>query len=141
KSNTLLNESPGAGYLERRWPEVFKANGAWPIKSLRQAFLDGSLERLFNPREDLERKVPVFVAPGDFGLASVDQPGSRYQCVWFKEAISPDEVAFDADVYLPSKERKREGDPYGFCGRRNIRRRRCSGSRRKYAGHQKRRQS
>jgi hypothetical protein len=104
KSNALLNESPGAGYLERRWPEAFKATGAWPIKSLRQAFLDGSLERLINPDEYLRRKVPEFVARGDFGLASGYQPPG-YQRVWFNEPISPDEVSFDADVYLLKKEK------------------------------------
>jgi hypothetical protein len=63
KSNALLNESPGAGYLERRWPEAFKASGAWPIRSLRQAFLDGSLERLINPDEYLKLKVPDSALP------------------------------------------------------------------------------
>jgi hypothetical protein len=101
----LLNESPGAGYLERRWPEAFKASGAWPIKSLRQAFLDGSLERLINPDEHLKRKVPEFVERGDFGLASGEQAGGTYQRVWFKEAISSDEVSFDADVYLLKMEK------------------------------------
>jgi hypothetical protein len=105
KSNALLNESPGAGYLERRWPEAFKASGAWPIKSLRQAFLDGSLERLINPDEYLKRKVPEFIASGDFGLASGDQPGGGYQRIWFSEPMSADEVSFDPDVYLLKKER------------------------------------
>jgi hypothetical protein len=105
KSNALLNESPGAGYLERRWPEAFKASGAWPIKSLRQAFLDGSLERLINPDEYLKRKIPEFVARGDFGLASGEQIGGAYQRVWFDEAISSDEVSFDPDVYLLKKEK------------------------------------
>jgi Protein of unknown function (DUF499) len=104
KSNALLNESPGAGYLERRWPEAFKASGAWPIKSLRQAFLDGSLERLINPDEYLKRKVPEFIASGDFGLASGDQPGGGYQRIWFSEPMSADEVSFDPDVYLLKKE-------------------------------------
>jgi hypothetical protein len=105
KSNALLNESPGAGYLDRRWPEAFKASGAWPIKSLRQAFLDGSLERLINPDEYLKRKIPEFVARGDFGLASGEQAGGGYQRVWFSESISSDEVSFDADVYLLKKEK------------------------------------
>jgi len=107
KSNALLNDSPGAGYLERRWPEAFKATGAWPIKSLRQAFLDGSLERLINPDEYLKRKVPEFVAQGDFGLASGDQPAGAYQRIWFNEPVSADEVSFDADVYLLKKEKAR----------------------------------
>jgi len=105
KSNALLNESPGAAYLERRWPEAFKASGAWPIKSLRQAFLDGSLERLINPDEYLKRKIPEFVARGDFGLASGEQPAGGYQRIWFNESISPEEVSFDADVYLLKKEK------------------------------------
>ncbi len=101
----MLNESPGAGYLERRWPEAFKQSGAWPIKSLRQAFLDGSLERLINPDEYLKRKIPEFVAHGDFGLASGDQAGRGYQRIWFNEPVSADEVSFDADVYLLKKEK------------------------------------
>ncbi len=105
RSNALLNESPGAGYLERRWPEAFKATGAWPLKSLRQAFLDGSLDRVIYPDEYLKRKVPEFVAKGDFGLASGDQPGGGFDRVWFRESISPDEVSFDTGVYLLRRER------------------------------------
>jgi hypothetical protein len=105
RSNALLNESPGAGYLERRWPEAFKANGAWPLKSLRQAFLDGSLDRVIYPDEYLKRKVPEFVAKGDFGLASGDRPGGGFDRVWFHESISADEVSFDAGVYLIRRER------------------------------------
>jgi Protein of unknown function (DUF499) len=105
RSNALLNESPGAGYLERRWPEAFKASGAWPLKSLRQAFLDGSLDRVINPDEYLKRKVPEFVAKGDFGLASGDKPGNGFERIWFREPISPDEVSFDSGVYLLRRER------------------------------------
>jgi hypothetical protein len=105
RSNALLNESPGAGYLERRWPEAFKASAAWPLKSLRQALLDGSLDRVISPDEYLKRKVPEFVAKGDFGLASGDQPGGDFDRVWFRESISPDEVSFDAGVYLLRRER------------------------------------
>ena len=54
KSRALLNESPGAGYLERRWAEPFKKSGAWPISALRQAFLNGTLERLLEPDSYLE---------------------------------------------------------------------------------------
>jgi hypothetical protein len=105
KSNALLNESPGAGYLERRWPDAFKATGAWPLKSLRQAFLDGALDRVISPDEYLKRKIPEFVAKGDFALASGDQPGGGFERVWFREPISPDEVAFDAGVYLLRRDR------------------------------------
>ena len=105
KSNTLLNESPGAGYLDRRWPQAFKETGAWPIKSLRQAFLDGSLDRLISPDEYLKRKIPEFVANGDFGLASGQQQDGTFQHLWFKQPVSPDEVSFDPDVYLVKKTR------------------------------------
>ena len=105
RSNALINESPGASWLERRWPEAFKATGAWPLRSLRQAFLDGSLDRVINPDEYLKRKVPEFVAKGDFALASGDQPGGGFERVWFRELISPDEVAFDAGIYLLRRER------------------------------------
>ncbi|MFQ5849842.1 MAG: DUF499 domain-containing protein, partial [Candidatus Binatia bacterium] len=46
KSNALLNESVGAGYLDRNWPPALKESGAWPLSSLRQSFLNGSLTRL-----------------------------------------------------------------------------------------------
>jgi len=105
RSNALLNESPGAGYLERRWLEAFKVTGAWPLKSLRQAFLDGSLDRVIHPDEYLKRKVPEFVAKGDFGLASGDQPGGGFDRVWFRESITSDEVSFDAGIHLLRRER------------------------------------
>jgi len=104
KSNALLNESPGAGYLERRWPEAFKASGAWPLKSLRQAFLDGSLDRLVQPDAYLKEKIPQFVAKGEFGLASGTK-ADGFMRVWFNELISPDEVSSDPDVYLLTRDR------------------------------------
>ena len=52
-SEALLNESIGAGYIDRNWPPAFENTGAWPLKSLRQSFLDGSLTRLINPDEVL----------------------------------------------------------------------------------------
>lgn len=39
KSSALLNESVGAGYLDRNWPPALKESGAWPLSSLRQSFL------------------------------------------------------------------------------------------------------
>jgi len=105
RSNALLNESPGAGYLDRRWPDAFKASGAWPLKSLRQAFLSGAMERLLDADAYLKAKIPEFVRRGDFGLASGADPGGAYQHVWFEEEVSPDEVGIDADVYLLTKAR------------------------------------
>ena len=103
KSNALLNESPGAGYLERRWPQTFKESGAWPLLSLRQAFLTGALDRLLDPDDYLRRRIPEFVGRGEFGLASGQKPDGTYERLWFAELIPPDEVAFDADVFLVRK--------------------------------------
>jgi hypothetical protein len=103
KSQALLNESPGASYLERRWPPAFKESGAWPLASLRQAFLTGAMERLLDPDIYLRNKLPDFVLRGDFGLASGLQAGGGYTRVWFSEMLPPEEVAFDADVYLLTK--------------------------------------
>ncbi len=108
KSNAILNESPGAGYLDRRWPPALKESGAWPLMSLRQAFLSGAMERLLDVDAYLQTKIPEFVERGDFGLASGLRPDGGYERVWYKEKLSADEVAFDADVYLLNKNRAEE---------------------------------
>ena len=51
----------------------------------------------------LRSKLPEFVSRGDFGFASGQQPGGGYSRVWFSEMLPPDEVTFDADVYLLTK--------------------------------------
>lgn len=108
KSGSLLNESPGTGYLERRWPPTFKDTGAWPLISLRQAFLTGALDRLLDPDAYLRTKVPEFVERGDFGLASGGKGDGTFERVWFKEFLPSDEVAFDADVFLLKKTKAQE---------------------------------
>ena len=78
-----------------------KDTGAWPLKSLRQAFLDGSLDRLVDPDQCLRERIPEFVIKGEFGLASGGgDPATGYSRIWFKELMPLDEVAFDPDVYL-----------------------------------------
>ena len=99
KSGALLNDSPGAGYLARKWPEPFKKNGAWPISALRQAFLNGTMERLLEPDNYIRHKVPEFVANGDFGYASGAQEDGYYK-VWYSEELRQDEISVDSDVYL-----------------------------------------
>jgi hypothetical protein len=103
KSSALLNDSVGAGYLDRNWPPALKESGAWPLSSLRQSFLNGSLTRLLDPDAVLKAKVVEFVNKGDFGLASGSKPDGSYERFWFEELISPDEVSFDANVFLVSK--------------------------------------
>lgn len=31
KAEALLNESAGAGYIDRNWPPAFEDTGAWPL--------------------------------------------------------------------------------------------------------------
>ena len=49
KSEGYLNESVGAGYLERNWPTALRPSGVWSLAGLRKSFLDGSLTRLPDP--------------------------------------------------------------------------------------------
>jgi hypothetical protein len=103
KSRALLNESVGAGYLDRNWPPALKESGAWPLSSLRQSFLNGSLTRLLDPDAVLKSKIVEFVGNGDFGLASGSKPDGTYDRIWSEEILSPDEVSFEANVFLLTK--------------------------------------
>jgi len=115
KSEALLNESVGAGYIDRNWPPALKDSGAWPLASLRQSFLNGSLTRLVDPDATLKSKIVEFVTNGDFGLASGNKKSDgAYERMWFREFVAPDEVAFESGVYLLRKaaaEALRAGQP------------------------------
>jgi hypothetical protein len=100
KTRALLNESPGAGYLERRWPEPFKKSGAWPVSALRQAFLNGTLERVLDPDSYVRSRLPEFVLNGDFGFASGQKTEGSYSRIWVGELLPSEEISFDSDVYL-----------------------------------------
>lgn len=108
RSEALLNESVGAGYLDRNWPPALEASGAWPLSSLRQAFLNGTLTRLLDPDRVLRAKIAEFVGQGGFGLASGQAPDGTYGRVWYEEPIASEEVAFEADVFLLKKARAKE---------------------------------
>jgi hypothetical protein len=95
KAEALLNESVGAGYIDRNWPPAFKEFGAWPLASLRQSFLNGALTRLLDPDRVLRGKIAEFVERGDFGLASGPKPDGTYERVWFHEMCPADEVSFE----------------------------------------------
>lgn len=107
KSAALLNESVGAGYIDRNWPPALKDSGAWPLASLRQSFLSGALTRLLDPDAVLRSKIVEFVAKGEFGLASGQKPDGTYERVWFREALGAEEAAFDSGVFLLAKEKAR----------------------------------
>jgi len=105
KSEGLLNDSVGAGYLERNWPEALKETGAWPLQGLRQSFVNGALTRLRDPEEILRVQIVRFVAGGEFGLASGQRSDGTYERVWFNEPIGAEEVVFDPQVFLLKKQR------------------------------------
>jgi hypothetical protein len=107
KSEALLNDSIGAGYLDRNWPARFAQTGAWPLTSLRQSFLNGSLTRLVDPDRVLRSKIVEFVEQGLFGLASGPREGGPYEHLWFEELVSPDEVELVSEVYLLKREKAR----------------------------------
>jgi hypothetical protein len=103
RTEALLNESVGAGYIDRHWPPAFKETGTWPLTSLRQSFLNGTLTRLIEPDVVLRRKIVEFVERGDFGLASGPKDGGGYDRVWYAEPIGAEEVAFESNVLLLNK--------------------------------------
>ena len=105
KTEALLNETIGVGYLGRQWPPAFKESGAWPLTSLRQSFLDGSLTRLRDPDATLREKIVEFVRNGSFGLGSGPNDDGGYERLWYAEEIPSEEVAFDEAVFLVKKEK------------------------------------
>ncbi|MFQ5741027.1 MAG: DUF499 domain-containing protein [Acidobacteriota bacterium] len=103
KSGGLLSESVGAGFIDRNWPPALKDSGAWPLSSLRQSFLNGTLTRLLDPDAVLKSKIVEFVEKGDFGLGSGQKPDGTYERLWFNELIAQDEVDFQQGVFLLKK--------------------------------------
>jgi hypothetical protein len=103
RQEALVNESFGAGYLERHWPPAFEQSGEWPLSSLRQAFINGTLTRLIDPERALRAKIAELVQSGDLGLASRRRPDGAYERLWFAEPVPADEIAFEGDVYLLKK--------------------------------------
>lgn len=103
KSQALLNESVGAGYIDRNWPPALQDSGAWALTSLRQSFLNGALTRIIDPDTVLRNKIVEFVGNRDFGLASEQKADGTFEHVWFGELIAPEEVSFEPDVFLLRK--------------------------------------
>ena len=103
KAEALLNESVGAGYLDRNWPPAFKDTGAWPLTSLRQSFLTGALTRLMDPDSVLRNQIIAFVSHSDFGFASGRTEDGGFQRLWYGEPLGAAEISFEADVFLLTK--------------------------------------
>ena len=108
KSEALLSDSVGAGYISRNWPPAFKESGAWPLTSLRQSFLSGTLTRLLDPDTLLREKIAEFVQKGDFGLASGEKTDGEYERLWHAETVPTEEVAFENGVFLLTKAKAEE---------------------------------
>ena len=116
KSEGILNETVGAGYIDRHWPPQFADSGAWPLAGLRQSFLSGALTRLLDTDGVLRTKIPEFVRKREFGLASMVKDDGRYERLWYGDLVASDEVAFENDVYLLTRKkaeaaRKQEKKP------------------------------
>ena len=105
KSEGYLNESVGAGYIERNWPVALRAIGTWSLAGLRKSFLDGSLTRLPDPEQALKVAIPRLVERGEFGLASDPKPDSTYGRVWYREPVPSEELTFDSETFLVLKPR------------------------------------
>lgn len=105
KSQGLLSESVGAGYIDRNWPPALREAGAWPLASLRQSFLNGALTRMLDPDTVLRGKIVEFVERGDFGFASGQRADGTYERVWHGEPLPVDEVNFESGVFLLNKAR------------------------------------
>ena len=108
KTEALLSETVGAGYIDRHWPPAFKETGAWPLTSLRQSFLNGALTRLVDPDAVLRRKIVELVESGAFGLASGATTDGRYDRLWYAEPVGAEEVAFEPSVFLLTRARSEE---------------------------------
>ena len=105
KTNSLLNELVGASYIDRNWPPALKEEGIWPLSSLRQSFLNGSLTRLLDPDLILRQKIAEFVTKGEFGLGSGKEGQGRFTRMWYKEPPPADELNFDSETFLITKAR------------------------------------
>jgi hypothetical protein len=105
KSQGLLSDSVGAGYIERNWPPALKESGAWPLSGLRQSFIDGTLTRLLDPDSTLRGKIGEFVYKGDFALASGLNSDGSYSHMWYEEPIDSADVVFEQGVFLLTKEK------------------------------------
>ena len=108
KTEALLSETVGAGYLDRHWPPAFKETGAWPLTSLRQSFLNGSLIRLVDPDAALRQRIVEFVQKGTFGLASGAMADGGYERIWYGDTVGVEEVAFEPSVFLLTEARSEE---------------------------------
>jgi hypothetical protein len=106
RSESRLNESVGASYLERNWPEAFRESGAWPLASLRKCFLDGSLTRLIDPDKVLREKISELVGRRELGFATGQRSEGDFNRFWFgDESVPAEEIDFGYDAFVIRKDR------------------------------------
>ena len=85
-----MNESVGAGYWDRNTGRRPSARGHSLACSI-----NGSLARLVDPDTTLKSKIFEFIKHSDFVW-----PEGRYERVWFREPVVPDEVSFETGVFF-----------------------------------------
>lgn len=61
-----------------------------------------------DPDTVLRTKIVEFVTRGDFGLTSGQKADGTYERIWYQEPVYPEEVAFEAGVFLLKKEKARQ---------------------------------
>ena len=70
--------------------------------------MNGSLTRLLDADTVLRSKIVEFVSRDDFGLASGPKDDGGFERVWYEDLIPPDEVAFEAGVFLLTKQKAKK---------------------------------
>ena len=108
KSQELLNESVGAGYIDRKWPTALKESGAWPLSGLRQSFLNGSFTRLLDPDATLKGKVTRIRRQRRFRFGVGSKPDGNVRPCLVQELVSPDEIMFDGSAFLLTKAKAKQ---------------------------------
>ena len=70
KTEALLNENVGAGYVERHWPPAFQESGALATDQSASELSQRRIDSAGRSDTILRRQIIEFVTRGDFGLAS-----------------------------------------------------------------------
>jgi len=108
KTEALLNDSIGAGYIDRHWPRAFEESGAWPLGSLRQSFLNGTLDQADRPRYCFSPQDPRICRARRFRVGIGPEARWDLRAFLVCRSVDPDELAFDSSVFLLTKQQAQE---------------------------------
>ena len=84
---------------------MLRESGTWPLSSLPQSSMNGSLTRLLDPDQVLRQKMLEFVESGEFGLASGNIEQRQTARAWYKGILPGDDVTFHSNTFLLTKSR------------------------------------